>query len=1063
MIKEYAVNGREWTQVDIPAKSDYCVEIEDLVLVSADKVDYSKKFENIYGKNKGNSVLTLFFKAPVYTNLTIVLNTDVVVDTGDTVVIPPSGGASGNTQFSEPLKMTGNRVTLETNPNDFEVRNGVLEISQSIKNQIGQGGTGGGGGTLPSGYYTSQETDNLLKDKLDISQYNTDMQDVYKKGEVNTLLGDKVDNTTYNQDKGNYYVKGDVDAKLGDKLDVATYNQEKLGYYTKNDIDTKMSGKLDASVYNQDKKTLATKSEVNTGLSGKLDTSTYNQDKQGFATKTELADKVDKTTLAQDYYERGDVDALVADKITEATADSKYANKQDVYTKSQTDSAISSAITASGINKQDFYTKAQIDADFATKTELSRKADSSTLTQNYYDKGAIDTKLGDVYTKGDADNKFATKNELTTSLASKADTSALAGKLDASTYNQEKTNFATKNALSGVNTRIDELQNAVRPVLFLSEDTATVEGQADTQQWLTQKLLTEKGMSPSNGLVIYTSDSDGYAYFNGTWFLRKTYKVVTATNSTLGIMKGRDEKGHGYIVESGAGDGSFKLADYDDMIAEIGDKASQGDFNTLKGRVDKVEGQVANKVDNNTLTQNYYNKGSVDSKLSAKADSTTIGDLQNTGLTGTTVTELLTDAKTKIDTVNSSLPNMGDYYNKTSVNNLLDDKVNLTTYNQDKATFATKNELSGYVTGVTFRGLEQKVTSLESDVAQKLDASAISDYLKTTVADSKYATKTDLSSKADGTALTTLEGRVGGLQGTGLNGNTVTELLTDAGSRLSAIDLTQYVTKASANSTFATKSSLDLKANDADVVKLTGNQTIDGNKTFTSKLEIDANDEVLKLKNASNTANYIAGYEGNTRIYYIGKDSLNSIDLSIKNEYSVNGWITLKTKSKFDQAYTITDNNQIVHKKYVDDTINTNCVKLTGNQTIAGDKTFSGTSKFTGFVDVDAAPTSISPNNYCMLRFVGDKWSSGQTADLIRFHKYGPVCGYKIYLNGTGFNYAEIYGKTLISNMKDPTEDAHGANKKYVDDTVNAKISFIPTTGTMPAQTTSGVLYVKEV
>lgn len=207
-------------------------------------------------------------------------------------------------------------------------------------------------------------------------------------------------------------------------------------------------------------------------------------------------------------------------------------------------------------------------------------------------------------------------------------------------------------------------------------------------------------------------------------------------------------------------------------------------------------------------------------------------------------------------------------------------------------------------------------------------------------------------------------------------------------------------------------------------VKLTGNQTVAGNKVFTSKVEINADNEVLKLKNTSNTANYIAGYEGNTRIYYIGKDSLNSTDLSIKNEYSVNGWITLKTKSKFDQAYTITDNEQIVHKKYVDDTINTNCVKLTGNQDIAGNK------KFIDYVDVDTAPTTTYP---FMLRFVGDKWSSGQSADLIRFHKFGGVCGYKVYLNGTGFNYAEIWGSTLISNMKDPTSDSHGANKRYVD------------------------------
>ena len=231
-----------------------------------------------------------------------------------------------------------------------------------------------------------------------------------------------------------------------------------------------------------------------------------------------------------------------------------------------------------------------------------------------------------------------------------------------------------------------------------------------------------------------------------------------------------------------------------------------------------------------------------------------------------------------------------------------------------------------------------------------------------------------------------------------------------------------------------TQNTQSISTLDGQAVKLTGNQTIAGNKVFTSKLEIDANDEVLKLKNTSNTSNYIAGYEGNTRIYYIGKDGYNSTDLSIKNEYSVNGWITLKTKSKFDQAYTITDNAQIVHKKYVDDTINTNCVKLTRNQEIAGDKTFSGFSKFINFVDMNLAPSTTYP---FMLRFIGDKWPDGQSADLIRFHKFGPTCGYKVYLNGNVFGYAEIYGLTLISNMKDPTENAHGANKRYVDNAIN--------------------------
>ena len=214
-----------------------------------------------------------------------------------------------------------------------------------------------------------------------------------------------------------------------------------------------------------------------------------------------------------------------------------------------------------------------------------------------------------------------------------------------------------------------------------------------------------------------------------------------------------------------------------------------------------------------------------------------------------------------------------------------------------------------------------------------------------------------------------------------------------------------------------------------EAVKLTGNQSIGGNKVFTSNLEIDANGEVLKLKNTSNTSNYIAGYEGNTRIYYIGKESYNSTDLSIKND-TANGWITLKTKSKFDQAYPITSNEQIVHKKYVDDSIN-NCVKLTGDQSIAGEKTFSGFSHFNNFVDVNVSPSSTYP---FMLRFIGDRWANNQSADLIRFHKYGAACGYKVYVNSVGgFGHAELWGLTLISNMKDPTADDHGANKRYVD------------------------------
>ena len=142
------------------------------------------------------------------------------------------------------------------------------------------------------------------------------------------------------------------------------------------------------------------------------------------------------------------------------------------------------------------------------------------------------------------------------------------------------------------------------------------------------------------------------------------------------------------------------------------------------------------------------------------------------------------------------------------------------------------------------------------------------------------------------------------------------------------------------------------------------------------------------------------------------------------------------TQNKLDLNLT-SDQNFISLQQRVDQntrsisTLDGQAVKLTGNQTIAGEKTFSGFSHFNNFVDVNVTPSTTYP---FMLRFIGDKLSNNTSVDLIRFHKYDGACGYKVYVNGVGgFSYAELWGLTLISNMKDPTADSHGANKRYVD------------------------------
>lgn len=518
------------------------------------------------------------------------------------------------------------------------------------------------------------------------------------------------------------------------------------------------------------------------------------------------------------------------------------ADVEMVYSKSEVDDKIAQAIAGSVVDLSDYYNKSEVDDKLLLKADLSlvyTKTDVDDLialipnfdSSLYYNKSDIDGKLAlkldintynsdkinyvlrsdlvNYYLKGDIDSKLDKKVNVVDYKADKltfATKDELNLKLDASTYNSDKLAYALKTDLSDINVKLEKFNNSIRPVLSLTEDTAAVEGQLDKQAWLTQKLKTDKKLDPENGLVIITSDGDSYFYFDGQWVLRKTYKVGSVTNSTSGIVLGKDKKGHGYIKASDALDGTMVLVDYQDIVDSIRTKAESSTVSALEGRVGTVESQLANKVESTTLDA-YYPSATVDSLLSAKLNS--------------------------------------------------------------------------------------------ADAARN------------------YATKSEVSVKAN-------QSSIGDLTNTGLTGNTVTELLTDAKTKIDDINISNY--------------------------------------------------------------------------YPISKTY---------NRTEVDGFLTSKAN---DNAV----------------------VKLTGNQTVAGNKTFSGTSKFTGFIDVDAAPYNLSSDNYCMLRFVGDKWSSGQSADLIRFHKFGPVCGYKVYLNGTSFNYAEIYGLTLISNMKDPTADAHGANVKWV-------------------------------
>ena len=87
-----------------------------------------------------------------------------------------------------------------------------------------------------------------------------------------------------------------------------------------------------------------------------------------------------------------------------------------------------------------------------------------------------------------------------------------------------------------------------------------------------------------------------------------------------------------------------------------------------------------------------------------------------------------------------------------NITDKLAEKLDVSTYNSEKATFATKEELadkantsdlSNYLT----------TTDAQSNYAKKSEIPSLEGYLQTSVADEKYATKTELSSKADASAI----------------------------------------------------------------------------------------------------------------------------------------------------------------------------------------------------------------------------------------------------------------------------------------------------------------------
>ncbi|EAC1338692.1 hypothetical protein EID01_04695 [Campylobacter coli] len=159
-----------------------------------------------------------------------------------------------------------------------------------------------------------------------------------------------------------------------------------------------------------------------------------------------------------------------------------------------------------------------------------------------------------------------------------------------------------------------------------------------------------------------------------------------------------------------------------------------------------------------------------------------------------------------------------------------------------------------------------------------------------------------------------------------------------------AVNLAQLNTKANQATTY-TKTEVDTrvnaKANANAVVALTGNQTIAGVKTFSSPVVVPngtANTHAVNLAQLNTKANQATTYtktEVDTRVN--AKANANAV-VTLTGNQTIAGIKTFSVPPV--SATNPTANNQVANKSYVD-TVGNSKVALSGNQTIAGVKTFN--------------------------------------------------------------------------------------------------------------------------
>ena len=562
---------------------------------------------------------------------------------------------------------------------------------------------------------------------------------------ITNLLSQKVDTTTYNSEKANFATKTEI-------ADFITETDADSKYALKSEVgpgeEVDLSGYLTIESAST---TYATKSELTSGLAVKLEEDDLDDYVTTDSLTSQLANKLDITTAQSTYATKSEIagkqDALISGEtiktvngqsimgagnilieapeggLTDAPADGNYYGRKDnvwsQITIPDTSNLATKEELASKANTSDlsnYLTTANAESTYATKTALESKLDTSTYT----------TDKATFALKSEIPTDYLTDEDLpdTSNLATKAEVQAKQDTLVSGT------NIKTINSQSLLGEGNIEITSGTGGITDAPSDS--------------------KIYGRNNGAWVEVTTPDLSSYASQTYVDSKVSELVNSAPEALNTLDelaaalGDDANFATTVTNSLASKAALSGAEFtgtigapivalnrssEGMMGAIQAESNDILFRTYNAGVDSMTFQVQSSTplkiteagiwENNQLLENKYAQLSdlddlaTTTQLNNKQDTLVSGtniktvngesllgegdidlgdyvtsDSLSTTLSGYVQTSAIADMETKTNAAATYQPK-GDYATTSS----LTSKLDTSTYNADKATFALKTEL----------------------------------------------------------------------------------------------------------------------------------------------------------------------------------------------------------------------------------------------------------------------------------------------------------------------------------------------------------------------------------